>query len=135
MSTTSAETPRRTPPRAPRPTEGPLLVHTPAGLPHDSVETGPAWIKGPPPAYHLAEAGHLVEPGRVPVVSPVTVPVVAPVAVPVAAPVTAPPATWTAPIRCPKCREKFDWTLERPTTVTCPHCRTQGVLKGAAPTP
>lgn len=124
MSTASVEPNRRTPPRPPRPTEGPLLVHTPAGLPHDSAETGPAWIKGPPPAYHLAEAGHLIEPGAVLVATPVAMPVAAPVAAPMAPP--------TAPVRCPKCREKFDWSVERPTTVTCPHCGTQGVLKAGA---
>lgn len=119
MSTSATQEPRRVPPRPPRPPEGPLLIHTPAGLPRDSAQTGPAWLKAPPPTYHLAKAAQLAE-ALVVEAPPPTIE-------------AAPPAL--SAVRCPKCREKFAWTTERPTTVKCPHCGTAGVLKASVPRP
>jgi DNA-directed RNA polymerase subunit RPC12/RpoP len=114
LSTASVEPSGRTPPRPPRPAEGPLLIPVPGVAPTHAGATGPAWVKAPPPAYHLGEVAHLVEP------------------VEVHAALVQAPSPATAPVRCPKCRGRFDWTLERPATVTCPHCGTKGMLKGSA---
>jgi hypothetical protein len=65
-------------------------------------------VRAEPPRYHLEEAGHLIEPPQQPAVAVA-------------------PALGT--VRCPKCREKFSWTAERPTRVECPHCGVRGVLR------
>jgi hypothetical protein len=116
MSAPAAAESHRPVPRPPRPAQGPLLLHTPQGTPSITVrgdvqvELGPAWVKAEPPRYHLEDAGRLVEPSHEPSMA-----------------VKAPQET--SKVRCPKCRETFPWTTERPTSVLCPHCGAKGRLK------
>ena len=111
MSTAAVEG-RPHPPRPPRAATGPLLIHTPQGPPpelRDHYEltptaAQPAWVKAPPPQYHLQEAGRLIEPS-----SPAPEP--------------------KGKVRCPKCKGGFEWTKRRPTEVECPHCGVKGLLR------
>ncbi len=115
MSTTEPAA-RPHPPRPPREATGPLLIHTPQGPPPEFREhyeltptaARPAWIRGPPPQYHLAEAGHLIEPSKIP---------------------PAPAPEPQAKVRCPKCKETFEWAKRRPVQVECPHCGVKGLLR------
>lgn len=120
MSTTPASGSHKHPPRPPREATGPLLLHTPEGPPTVQVDrpgtvtadSGPAWVKAPPPRYHLEGPGGLAT------LQPVSA----------AAPPPPPPAP-TSKVRCPKCKASFEWTSVRPTQLKCPHCGVKGFLK------